>query len=1038
MAVGLGNVGCLRLGALRPFIAILVPAFCGGHDVCLASSSPLQDRALQERLVTVNLDAHSALVRIRIAEIRAALSKEEEVARAAISAEIDKDLRKAKEILDDLIRSRSNQFEGVAARYRLALLLRESDAPAARTLLREAFSKAEQLMPPPAELLSSTALLLADLEWMGGSRERAEFAYDFVAKNRDLMPRVNVVRALLGLGDGAFAKFEFERASMYYQDALELALKSPQLGEQELDALLPGLNARLLWSSYRAGDMKGAVAHAEDFARSAADGLGLLSPSVMEEAVRVGGTALFELNDPKLFSEFSRAPDDKALTQRMVLYAFRLFVEAGNPELVDPLATGTLAEFRSSPLLLEFFRQWRVSLHAAGKSGRLLEVNLMAVELLRLGGAWRLRFPQPADQDALRAQIVTEAGLDAAERLLELARRTESRSAAAKALAAFSAVAEEPSLGRRRPEVLLTAGEAAWKAGDLSAALALTRQALQSRLPSASERRARHQLTAVTRQRCIGTRDKDILHEYLSAVDGFVDAYSEDPQARAALLESGRLLQSSGDSAEAVRRFERLLLKLQASQEAAGTFAEADEVLIAVRALLEAVFQGGDTLVVYQTMDRVEGVVSTGRFSKDVRSLIALSAATAVREHAAALRTRGRVLEAAQFLSQWSQSHPRNSEAPAVLRDAVREMAGNGRWKDVLALAEVSRTRFPKDVFSAEITYWKGRAQEAMLAFRAAAETYLSFATTTDQPADEEERRDALSRSRRIFTDLHDWSGAARSLEGLAALEAVHRSDDNAAQLLISAARMSLRGGKPKDALHFLSRARLSARVSRSTLADLDFCMASAQWAAGQSQQARQQAEDLQARLFRSLRAKSLALSEAEVLGEVLRFSAKVDRERVESLFSDIVSKSVSETVLGRLPILDSILADAERRAAIARHLGDRTLAPILDAELGRISSQAGDIFAWIGNSGSAPIHRAAVLTERAARMHAQAHRLLADAGARIPPGTPFQATIAQWLHRYAETRIDTALLLRFEVLDGLESPTWMRDLAEREERDWK
>lgn len=998
------------------WLAFFFISIVGYSPTILATG--FSDDALVERLVRANIEQRSRKLREDLAS-RYEKENQSLLQRSRAAADHEAQLvAMARAELEKLAADENKPPTAVAALFRLATLTAEINAGKAIAYVDRARKIVLKTPYFPSDLAASVMLLMGDLELLVDEPSKAEIVFRAALAYRGTMTARQLVHSLVGLGDAAYFQADFETAQAKYEEALDVATGAEEIAEPVLAEMIPTINARLLWSSFRSGNSQRALVYALEFSRNSNDLLTKLPESIAADTIRVGGVALFDANRIAEFIRFANDPAGGDLAKRMIIRSFAQFREAGRADEVNAIASTLFVEFRRSSWLLEFYEEWLRCLNTADMPGKALALGVRAVEELRRGSAWWRQQVLTRPREHVRVRLVSTIAVEYADRLLADARRTGSRSGYLQAVSIYTAALSEEFLPRSRQQILAAATEAAWRGGDLVTAWSLARDGVQLSGVESEKRDALFLLVAVARERASGATsiESPAVVSYFDSVDTFAAAFPQDSGAQDALQESARFAQHLKAYDESQSRFERCLLLLRwlhdvDNDNSEGGFLaarEQDRLGSLMSALVEVVFSKGDSKGAVESLERVSRMLLTARLPSAVRLFVEQASAAAVRDHAATQRRAGNIAVAALFMVNWSERNPTNPETPGILRDGVRELAVTGMWNDLIRSAAIFRKNFVNNKFFGEVIYWEGRAHEVRLSFRQAVASYLKATSGQYFLDDDAERQDALNRARYLALELGDTLTAVEVIRRLADLAVARSENDSAADLYLAAVRLLLRERRFQEARD------LAALVRGSVLADAEreLCLGEIELL-----------EDRDAGLARLSRLLTLhrrkGSQSSERLSEVHDQALFLVTERIRSDVEDIRNR-VRADVLPQSPrVAVKSWFETARQAqeSLQWLVSNRNFAQTYSAYTAAANARiltllADTILAANGAADSVWRNVLGSDVQRARDFHALAHQRLAQIFRTMPTGTPERAIVSHWLRRYTEVQLETAWLL--------------------------
>lgn len=647
------------------------------------------------------------------------------------------------------------------------------------------------------------------------------------------------LRAYIGLGDTAYGEFLFSKAEGHYAQALRGLQRAPLSDYAALEPTLAGLYVRLVWSSFRSGRSLSTATYASEYARRR-DSLRERPPAnVEEELVRVAGISFFERSDRAADLALANDARGGEFGKRIVLASLSEEIRAGTYARGDARARAVSGPFLKSSSAFAFLETRAVLAEfsartPADRKRAKRDVEWEAVLLAARGSPWSKAFDAQTSLRELRRAVLLRLGESVGAGFADEGRAGGQREAFLKSHAAFHARLGEFYEGESRGPLLLASAESALLGGAFEEAWNEAMLAFRHPLSRDSERKGFVLLVRAGDAQSAGALSPSdpYFTRYISAVDAFVAEYSGEAEARQALFASGLKLERLGYNSEALERYERTLALVPRQGPRQGSsqdvnLAELENVL---RGLLAFHMSHSEPARAASSLSEMEAIVRDNEVSASLRVEIELASAAQMRLHASDLRRRGSLDDAAHAQALWSQKHPQNPESASLLRDAILGFYEAGDWKKAREAIDFFLRRFDKHPLVWDVLAWRGRVDEARLAFQSAALSYVAAAFEDVSVLPTATRVDLLSRAALLLAQGGNEKEAANVRKKIAELRG-QGDNEGASFELMSAAQLMLRASRPQEAaVLFEKAAEMTASPMRARSWRMEALEANALW----------------------------------------------------------------------------------------------------------------------------------------------------------------------------------------------------------------
>lgn len=731
--------------------------------------------------------------------------------------------------LAEVIKNDGNDEASLKARLHTALLLR-SDA-SKRSYVKELLDAGIQGFEnstATSDTKCSVLLLAGEFAYQAKQFRDSESYYkSAVSTVASQDGSLLKTRALIGLADARFADIRYDEASAAYVLALANIAKATSTEVAAQSSLVSGVQARLVWSSYREGNYQNAARWAFEFTRSRQKIRDAQNEKVRQEILRVGGVALYELADEKLFLKISSDALAGDIGKELVISGLEVFVTSGRGGEVEAIARLVRPEFhRSRKLVLLDALRARAAEKIDSPSDRHDILSSIAVSLSNRS-SWKKKFELSSGEERMRASVVALASESAAEIAFEEGTKVGSRESFASCARLYQIrINEETTLGFRRGQIALKAAQCFYKISDYAQAWEYAEESLKYPLDN-EELRASYDLhVAIARDesRDFSDRKNAAFLRQEHAVDAFLGAFPSDNRARQSMFELALRLAKMDELSESRKRLERLISQLPLQ----GSAVENELRERALRELSSVNLKERDAALQVRAQSRVEKYTSEVKVGEATSQEVWASSAAAVRNYVHSLRVKGQLKAAADIASEWSHRFPANPEAAAIALEGIRAYGELMAWSEV-----ETRSRHFLEVFKShplrfEVMYWQGRSHEAQLAFLPAAEAFEDAAFVDESKLRVDERVEALGRAQKIYLELGNKTKSATLLRKVAQLESrqnASRGEVHAARL--AAAKQFSEVGRVEEARDLLrsvvsdTKAEMSLRLESQLELDL-------------------------------------------------------------------------------------------------------------------------------------------------------------------------------------------------------------------------
>jgi hypothetical protein len=732
-------------------------------------SANVQSEGLYEALVKEELSLRHRKMAEEIETLEAASKLQNQSARSGLDSDIARHNAGARDILNSIIESDAAPEAAAEARFKLAILESKSAPEKASKLISGALKILGDRPTENIALGTQLNLFAGDLAFL---REDFSKSHKFYLKAVKLAsqawgaPNELILRAHLGAGDTAFQEYRFEEADASYLPALNLIKNANPALRETFEPFHGPILVRRLWATFRGGHYAQAAEIAQDFARQQAVLPKNTAPEVMSDIVRSAGIALSEKGDIILIRDIASDPRAGDLGKDIALATMQNYLRIGRVRDAEKVALAVDSHFLHSNRLVEFMEsRWTIAKRLE-EPQKIQSVGIALSERLAFDSSWRKESLSDASREKHRAELVARVSLEVAETLLQTGFHSQSKLPFLKAHTLLRIHLDESEVSAPRSTLNLKAGRAALLAHDLPAAWKNTQASLSFPMGASEKKAAYHQLVEIALQQSANASSpaSSEIKNYLTVVDAYVRAFPEEASARLALFESARKLETLGDINTARERLERLV-----AQSPAWTPFENNERENIVLALLALNAKDANTHRATNALNDLERQFENDGLSSEVKTKIQASNAAAIREHAASLRSQGKLTDALNAQLAWANENAHNPETPLLLADTARDYFELGMYKQSGETASLFIANYPKHTKRANALYWKARSLEAELAFLPAANAFVAASWESHSSLSHEERIDALARCQQILAQLGDRSGSARILERLAA-----------------------------------------------------------------------------------------------------------------------------------------------------------------------------------------------------------------------------------------------------------------------------
>lgn len=865
----LGLCSLVLFAAASSFVEVDAAA----QKLATESSSPNITIPAQifDELVEANFDYWNEKSQKDLALLDAKESSKEEISESAVKQRKSASEQEAFKFFIRIINNEERTELSLKARIGAAQLLKKrgKDLKRAARILNDGLKQEENFDASP-ETRADLRVAIGDLALYSQNFEGAEKAYkeaiDLLSAEEFLGSPIRT-QALIAIADLNFRTSRFDSATRQYTSVLHNISKAQGVQMQSQALLIPDVQARLVWSSFREGNYRGAARWAHEFTRVRFKYQSRMTEAVVNEVLRIGAVALYEQNDEKAFVAIASDSLAGELGKQLLVRSLEVYRTSGRESDVEPLARSIESYFFKSDLYLDFSIARAKSAEEHGEPAIFYPLAVRLVGEFGTSKPWVNSKALSRTEEEKRARLVKHLTEVAGEYFYKEAVQTQSSSSFAACAKLFSTRLEEADNRPVRGKFHLRAGqclhqtreyEAAWMHAQKSLAYALDDNELVAGY-------ALHVLVARDSSRAAGFKEREQKRlRYEQSVDSYFAAYPNEQSAREAVFEFALAMQVEKKLEVARSHLERLLTSLPTSPE--GVEKALQEK--ALKALSNINVIESNPEIAARAQARVERFTERSDLSEEALQVIGVSNSTTLRNFVFTLRKQGRLVESARVGADWASKFPLNPDAPSVALDSIKSWAELMDWQQVIELCNFFNSQFRSQKLKFEVSYWLGRAQEAQLAFASAASSYEQAALGDDSTLSKKLRTDALERAVNIHSQMKDDAAAGRVLKKLMTVSTgTQKANAYAASLALQAAERFASVNRYSEANELFVSVQRNSNASEGVKAkaELGSLLLSLKVATAR-QSARLRLEALASKMAQVLKKDKHALAENQVL----------------------------------------------------------------------------------------------------------------------------------------------------------------------------